>query len=247
MKLFALLRTLDPDLDPAQCKVHLATQGRTDHPLDLFFEGDFEDWQDVQTQRNFERAHIVSLIQMPETHKWLFAGCYDSHGSRKRNGSRHYIYETTRRPLTESLVGRLVAKFERTGRQAYLVGENWVDELEVAEIRAQRLSIAEFPGYSNIQISKSHLDIGDRSNGKLYVGSATGEEGIWSRWTSYSKNGHGGNKELRALLKKRGPEHADNFVFGILEVAGTHDDDLLARESYWKEMLLTREFGMNAN
>jgi hypothetical protein len=30
-------------------------------------------------------------------------------------------------------------------------------------------------------------------------------------------------------------------------VAGTHDDDLLARKSCWKEIVLTREFDLNAN
>jgi hypothetical protein len=269
MRLFDLLRTLDPNLAPAQCKVHLASHSSVDDPLDAFFEGKFEDWQALQTKKNFERAHIVSLIQMPERHRWLFAGCYDSHGCSRPKGSRHFIYKTTPRPQTHSLVGRLIARFERTGRQSYLVGENWVDALEVAEIRPQRMAMAEFPGYSKIQLSKNQLDIivgqriaswraalshlagiyviADRTTGRLYVGSATGEEGIWSRWTSYSENGHGGNKELRALLKERGSNHAANFVFGILEFAGTHGDDLLARESYWKDLLLTREFGLNAN
>ena len=75
----------------------------------------------------------------------------------------------------------------------------------------------------------------------------TPHPGIWNRWRAYSETGHGGNRDLRRLLKEEGAEHAQNFQFGILEVAGTHGDDLLARESYWKEMLLSREFGLNAN
>ncbi|MCK5943287.1 MAG: hypothetical protein KAI24_15005 [Planctomycetes bacterium] len=50
------------------------------------------------------------------------------------------------------------------------------------------------------------------------------------------------------MLRERGVEHAANFHFGILEVAGTHGDDLIERESFWKELLLlTRTFGLNAN
>jgi hypothetical protein len=29
--------------------------------------------------------------------------------------------------------------------------------------------------------------------------------------------------------------------------AGTHGDDLIERESFWKVLLLTRTFGLNAN
>ena len=42
-------------------------------------------------------------------------------------------------------------------------------------------------------------------------------------------------------------EHAANLQFGILEVAGTHGGDLIELESLWKELLLTRTFGLNAN
>ncbi len=39
--------------------------------------------------------------------------------------------------------------------------------------------------------------IRDKSTGRLYVGSAYGEDGILGRWSTYSKNGHGGNKHCR--------------------------------------------------
>src|SRR4029077_10758394 len=92
--------------------------------------------------------------------------------------------------------------------------------------------------------------IGDRSTGKLYVGSATGGEGIWSRWCAYSATGHGGNSELKDLLKREGDAYAENFQFGVLEIVDTHasTDDVLRRESHWKNLLLTRvPHGYNAN
>ncbi len=269
MQLFALFQSLDPGLDPAGCKIHLASKSPVDDPLDAFFEGKFDGWQALQNQKNFERPHVVALIAMREKHKWLFAGCYDSHGCTKPAGSRHYIYKTTPRPGANELVGRLVVHFERTGRQSYLIAERWLEHLGVSEIRPERMTLADFPGYAKTLVSKQHLDnivdqripswrsalshlagvyvIADRATGKLYVGSATGDEGIWNRWCAYSKNGHGGNAELRALLRERGAEHAANFQFSILEVAGTHGDDLIERESFWKELLLTRAFGLNAN
>ncbi|MEI2420593.1 GIY-YIG nuclease family protein, partial [Arthrospira platensis SPKY2] len=44
--------------------------------------------------------------------------------------------------------------------------------------------------------------ITDTSNGKLYIGSAYSVESIWHRWSEYTKNGHGGNKQLKALIEQ---------------------------------------------
>ena len=82
------------------------------------------------------------------------------------------------------------------------------------------------------------------------MGSATAGEGIWSRWCAYSATGHGGNIELKALLNREGSEYADNFQFSVLEIADTHasQDDVLERETFWKQMLLSRTpYGYNAN
>ena len=38
--------------------------------------------------------------------------------------------------------------------------------------------------------------IQDKLSGKLYVGSAYGDQGIYGRWSDYAKNGHGDNQEL---------------------------------------------------
>ena len=92
--------------------------------------------------------------------------------------------------------------------------------------------------------------IADRQTGKLYVGSATGTEGIWSRWCAYSATGHGNNRELIDLLQREGHAYAQQFQFGVLEIADTHAsaDDILRRESHWKDLLLTRvPHGYNAN
>jgi hypothetical protein len=38
------------------------------------------------------------------------------------------------------------------------------------------------------------------TTGRLYLGSATGAEGIWGRWRKYAATGHGGNALLKELL-----------------------------------------------
>ena len=53
----------------------------------------------------------------------------------------------------------------------------------------------------------------DTKTGKLYVGSATSENGmLLQRWKNYVANGHGGNKELRELVDEKGFDYIkDNF------------------------------------
>ncbi len=84
--------------------------------------------------------------------------------------------------------------------------------------------------------------ITDTSSGKMYVGSAYGENGIYGRWSTYAATGHGGNQELKSL-------DPASFVFSILEIApGTMSaDEVIARENRWKERLFTRAFGLNKN
>ena len=261
-------------IEPKRCKIHLACWNGIRNPLDVYFEGWFDSWQAVQSQKNFKREMVVALIALPEPDRWLFAGVHDVHGFNpfiSKKGSELYQYSTSRRSATEELCGRLVVDFHRTGRQSYLVGERWEMDMKVAQIRSEPLKVIEFPGYTKTMLSKQHLDIivkqqnpswksalssvkgvyviADRKNGKLYIGSATGEDGIWGRWCAYAKTGHGGNKELKELLKAEGKEHADHFNFGVLETADTRgtEQDILERESHWKELLLTRSHGYNAN
>ena len=88
--------------------------------------------------------------------------------------------------------------------------------------------------------------ITDKSNGKMYVGSATGDDMIYGRWSTYIKNGHGGNAELRTLDFNH---IKDNFYYSILDIykSTTPDEIILKRESWWKKTLQSRAFGYNKN
>lgn len=175
------------------------------------------------------------------------------------------------RPAFADLAGRLLVTFDRPGRQSYLLGENWSASLAVSELRPKPLGLKPFPGYAAVKLPWTELRrivehheptwqsalnavagiyvIADQLTGKLYVGSATGEGGIWGRWWAYAQDGHGGNRELQALLRQD-PEYAKrHFQYGILEIADKNATTyLLERESFWKELLVTRfPFGHNAN
>ncbi len=84
--------------------------------------------------------------------------------------------------------------------------------------------------------------------GNLYVGSASGEGGIWARWREYAKTGHGGNKLLRELTKA-GSDYPTRFRFSVLQVLpkSMSRDEVLRREAIYKAKLGSRAMGLNAN
>ena len=271
MELFTLLQTLDDAVAPERCKLHLAGWDGTDDPLAVYFEGRFGEWQSWQRRKNFERDFVVALIALSQPDLWLFAGVHEALQVEWVDRRDLFRYRMTRRPACDELDGRLVVQFRRPGRQSYLLAENWAAQLQVHELRAQKMEVAEFPGYSSVVLTKRQLDfivrnevaswkgalasvggiyvIADAKTGKFYIGSATGNEGIWSRWCTYSTTGHGGNRDIRTLLQHKGADYVQHFCFGILEIADTHASatDILRRESHWKALLQTREHGYNAN
>ena len=92
--------------------------------------------------------------------------------------------------------------------------------------------------------------IADQSNGKLYVGSAYGNEGIWGRWKIYVEtNGHGNNDMLVEIINNNKDYAWDHFQWFILETfpLNVTDDYAVHRENLYKEKLCTRKFGYNIN
>lgn len=270
MRIADLVHLMDPRVEPAKTKIHLANWNGSENPLDVYLAGKFPEWQRWQTRRNFERAYVLSLIALRETDLWLYAGTYASSGCTRPEGKDCFYYELQELPSCSELNGRLVAHFKRPGRQSYLNADNWADQLALSHVLPKKLTIAEFPGFKSINLTKDELDvvvnqnleswrtalsnvagvylISDTVSGKLYVGSATGDCGIWQRWCQYAI-GHGGNVELKALFDEHGVARAKAFRFSVLEIADTHasQDEILARESHWKRVLLSRDHGLNAN
>ena len=172
----------------------------------------------------------------------------------------------------DDLVGRVIVRYKREGRASYIWGHKYGKDLEVIEIRPKPISIGDFPGFNKVILSYRQLKIvvtqqepswksalsnikgiyliSDIFSGKLYVGSATGEDGLWQRWESYAKIGHGGNTELKSLILEKGIEYADNFTYTVLEIADfrSTDEFMIKRESHWKDVFLSRKpFGYNSN
>src|SRR6266542_2603574 len=266
ISLIELLKIKNLPLD--NFKIHLAT-GREYPPLDAFLEEKFKEWQEEQSNKNFECESVLSLINI-ERDLWLFAGIYIILGVGK--GTRApFRYNTQLLPNQDDLIGRVIVRYKREGRASYIWGHKYGKNLEVVEIKPTRISIGDFPGYNKVILSHRQLKIvasqqepswksalsnikgiyliSDKFSGKLYVGSATDEDGLWQRWESYAKTGHGGNAELKILLHDNGIEYVDNFQYTVLEIADfrSTDEFIIDRECHWKAVLLSRQFGHNSN
>ena len=91
----------------------------------------------------------------------------------------------------------------------------------------------------------------DTNTGKLYVGSATSKgEQLLARWKGYILTFHNGNVDLKNLFEKEGAMYFKKyFKYSIIENfnANTNPDYILERESYWKNVLDTRNHGYNKN
>lgn len=279
MHILDILTILNPSLDPEKAKLHIATHSDTlgMQAIDIYLAGEFDEWQCWNEPGSFNRDLVISLISLPprESNKWLFAGIYKCDGGQTEFRSKinldQYKHNLKAEHEYHDIAGRLVVTFKRPGRKAYLRAEKWVQDILVSEMYPRRYSIGEFPGFKAINLSHSQLKlvvnesleswrialshvagiylISDTKTGKLYVGSASGEQGIWGRWSDYVANGHGGNIELHELLKQNSSDFVHNFRYSILEISDvlTNHEDILQRERHWKDILLTRSYGLNAN
>ena len=269
LKLIDLIKLCGVSL--SNYKIHCATS-LSHPPLEAFFDGKFRQWQERQNQKNFECDQILSLIHLGGS-RWLFAGVFKVLGVKP--GATHnpegFTYSTSEVEGLNHLTGRAIVRFEKKFRASYLLGPKHENQLFIDAIREQPMSIGDFQGYNLVRLSHAMLRtvvreanpswktalgnvagvyvITDTSSGRLYVGSAYGGVGIWQRWSEYAKTLHGGNKELRALLGDKGQDHTEQLQFSILEVCdlNSSDDYVIGREGHWKQVLMTREFGLNRN
>lgn len=280
-----LLDVLGIDTVEKMCdyKVHFATgSGDKMRPYNAFLTGDFKEWQEAQTQRNFSRKYVLSLIYYKPNY-WLFGGVYKILPTplvEIHNGNwTGWKYDTELVDIQTDLIGRAVIYYKKDYRASYPRLEMVVSNEEgmsprdmyISEMFDKQVSIEDFPGFDKVNIDYATLQmivdgqlhtwksvlsnvkgiylIVDKKTGKQYVGSAYGDECFWQRWSAYAKDGCGGNVELSSLIKKHGADYRYNFKYSILEICNMNigNEYIIERENYWKQVLLTREFGLNQN
>lgn len=278
IELTALLRAAGVNLSTKSnaVKVHLAVYNQIENPLEVFREGRFPEWQQNQGKKNFESDQVLSLIALPEKHRWLFAGVYAQRGRRPHPTQRgRFLYDLQLLPGQKHLIGRVVVQWDREGARISYRKLESMQNLFVESYSVAKVPFKPFPGWGQRwslkwtelkSIEANHIDewinplanvfgvylITDQCDedcgGEQYVGIASGSRGIWGRWSTYAQTGHGHNKKLRALLRKKGLEHARNFLYTVLETAPTTISrvDLAEREQYWMNVLGSKAFGLNS-
>ena len=265
------LRDIWPIAEAEAYKLHFARWNGENQPLEVWARDwdEWQGWQEYRPARNdFNRPYIFALIQFyHETDSWLFGGVFRV---LNRFPDR---YEVELTGQGASFLGRLKIRSNYRQRSTRVNFENHFSNLEIQEILREPYSGRAFPGFEDIDLSFEELEvlvrndrpdwkaalesvkgiylITDIASEKRYVGSAYGDQGIWSRWCSYIASGHGGNAELRALASDPSLEYCrKSFRFSLLEYRSnrTADDIIIGRESFWKRILLTRgEQGLNRN
>ena len=195
-----------------------------------------------------------------------------SHQNKKGNGRSGVQVEYNTFEKFEDLYGRVVVSYHNESQQMFRNAETLIDQLVIKEILPSIFTGFDFPGYDNVSLTYEQLKTivdgdypsyhnalrnqkavylqTDKATGKMYVGSATAKEMLLSRWRTYVNNGHGGNKDLIALVEEKGFDYIkENFQYTILENYNSKVDDeyVLKRESYWKEVFQSRKFGYNKN
>jgi len=278
------IKPLFTEINWDDVKIHVAQQAGKIRPIDVFtrsFDEWQNRWNgDFHSNHCWNRKYIFSIIELPnETNHWLFGGLFRvfSHEPGKdHSGKNGIIYKVELNQQGKPFIGRLIIQWIKDARAKGRKPNSMLSNMSVAKILPESYIGDDFPGYANINHSYAILEklwqdskpdwvnalmhckgvylITDINIGLRYVGSAYGEEGIWSRWGNYFRTGgHGNNKLLKKLLtgENKGVSYArKNFLISLLEQASSRDSEqyIIKRESYWKDVLLTRsKFGLNDN
>ena len=176
------------------------------------------------------------------------------------------FYELEHIDLLKEYEGRLLIEW---GKGALAWAQKATNEKPIVAIQDKRA----FSGYENFVLTYDELKeivkdptayeswhtalssvnaiylIVDRENGRQYVGSAYGKDGLLGRWAHYVDSLHGDNKLMKELLCNY-PQRYKYFQFSILQLLPktATPDDVIHTETLWKKKLLTYEpLGMNAN
>lgn len=227
-------------------------------------------WGWYGKQRNFYPGQYVFSFARMQEDKWLLISAAKIIDVPKDNWAVVEIIEKY-----TPFFGRLIINCKKGNTYSrYVFNMNkYIDDATVEEILPCIYSGETFNGYDNVNLPFHRLSdifagkilptyyealkkitgvycLTDTNTGKLYIGSATGSEGVAQRWGNYLDSKHGGNKKLIELYKKEGAEYFEKyFTYTLLEYFGLSYDPIkiIEREQYWKKCLDTIKHGYNDN
>lgn len=230
----------------------------------------FEDYQSVQRRNRFLIGDLLASFVVTEARKTVFIGLYRVAGVDtlpagsidvlvRHDTSGHFKYDL-------QLIGELADYRDRVVIEWGGAARSWVQR--AANQAKPVIEIAEqyepkFPGFREFvrpiddvptlpngwqQVLRSVKGVYllvDVESGQQYVGSAKGTDSLLGRWMSYTDGSDGGDIGLKAAARKG----RRNYQVSVLEVVdeNTPDDTIERIESFWKNKLLSRQFGLNRN
>ncbi|MDA9224709.1 GIY-YIG nuclease family protein [Tateyamaria sp.] len=256
-------------LENVKIRFNLMIEGNW-NPTDIFRDGDSEkllagQYWNYKKNKSFKEGQItIGLLKVNASDSWLLFHVGRVTKDLNKFDSIGYEYETL--PEYEKYCGRLIVKYKNSSQNMIRLATSVMKNCEVGQILPDRFDNDIFPGYDFVKLSWNELSrviekegwkaalqnqkgvylITDTSNGKMYVGSAYGENMILGRWKSYVKTGHGGNEGLKGLSKEYICKY---FEYSILDIfkATTDDHQIILRETWWKNILKTKIYGYNKN
>jgi len=240
-------------------------------PIEVFKDGNMDEilkghYWNYSTKKSYKDGQTtVGLIRIkPNEDLWLLV--HVGKITKDLNKFNDVGYEFEALEQYRKYFGRIIVKYKNSSQTLIRNALTIINDCEIHQILPDIFDNDLFPGYESVNISWQELTrviekeswktalqnqkavylITDISNGKKYVGSAYAENMLLNRWQSYVKSRHGGNVQLKQLSKEY---IENNFRYSILDIFKSTTDDkvILGRESWWKDTLLTRNFGYNSN
>lgn len=227
-------------------------------------------WPWYGKSHNFYEGQLVFSFIKKSYNEWLFISAGKVLSIPENDRAKVQILEKYK-----PLFGRLIINYYKgntMGRYTFRLS-HLNNEETVKEILPCIYSGESFNGYDNVCLPYKKLKdvfdgkimptyaealkkvtgvycLTDTNNGKLYIGSATGTEGVAQRWGNYLSSKHGGNEKLKKLYNEKGDEYFEKyFTYTLLEYFGLSYDPekIKEREQYWKKCFDTIKNGYNDN
>lgn len=269
-----LLHVLEKEFN-TKVKVKFNQYNGLDNPMELYKANPDEinnDWLFWRTdKRYFNVGDIAICFLKLANDKWLLTTIKKVTEEFDVKNAVNYAGEEL--DEYKEYFGRIIVTYHKEHQTQCCYYNNIYDRLILNQVLPTQFDGEDFPGYDKVRLTYFQLEtiinrnkkdwvaalknqkavylITDTFSGKLYVGSATSENGmLLQRWQNYVCNGHGGNVGLIELINEKGFDYVkQNFQYSILENYNAKVDDkiILGRESWWKETLCSRIFGYNKN
>lgn len=263
-----LIRHSLTDKNFKECYEHDMVYEYTCHQKTDFSKG-YEYWAIfISGSGTLAKFHSIYRVgeSVPDTSNMIPKGLPKNEAS-KYDGN-HAIFKLHKLDILAEYENKLTIQWGNSARSWHQKGTT---EKEIVSLQPDKKNV--FPGYERIVLSYDELKdiidnptayedwiiplssiyaiylIVDTETGKQYVGSAYNtKDGLYGRWSNYVATKHGGNKLMKAELCDY-PERYHKFQFSILQVLPKtlSPEEVTNIETVYKNKLLSKKFGMNAN